>query len=145
MEKETIKKILDFIEKKENKLSSKSNKFINKIKFIERLESGVPFTKEELNIKGNLNLDGTQITYLPEGLKVKGWLNLYSCKDLISLPKGLKVGGFLDLRNCKSLTLLPKGLKVYDDLYISKSIREHYSDDEIREMIKPGFIKGEIF
>jgi hypothetical protein len=49
------------------------------------------------------------------------------------------------LRRCKNLKSLPKGLKVYDDLFISRSSMEHYSDDEIREMIKPGFIEGEIF
>ena len=120
MEKETIIKILDFIEKKENKLSSKSSKFINKIKFIERLESGIPFTKEELNIKGNLYLDETQITYLPEGLKVGGDLNLENCKNLTSLPEGLKVSGNLDLSN-SNITSLPKGLEVGGDLYLRNS------------------------
>jgi hypothetical protein len=122
MEKETIIKILDFIEKKENKLSSKSSKFINKIKFIERLESGIPFTKEELNIKGNLYLNGTDITSLPEGLKVGGDLRL----------DGLEIN------------LLPKGLEVGDDLFINNTPLTKYKQNKLKEMIYPGFIKGQI-
>ena len=41
-----------------------------------------------------------------------------------SLPKGLKVGGNLELTGI--------------------TLGEDYDDDELRQMIKPGFIKGEI-
>jgi predicted glycoside hydrolase/deacetylase ChbG (UPF0249 family) len=62
-----------------------------------------------------------------------------------SLPEGLKVGGYLNLSDCKKLTLLPKGLKVGSFLNITNSALTKYTDEEIREMIKPGFIKGEIY
>ena len=64
--------------------------------------------------------------------------------NITSLPKGLEVGGGLYLRDTK-ITLLPKGLKVYGKLYIEKSILRKYTDDQLRDMVKPGFINGEIF
>jgi len=134
MEKETLKNILDFLEEEDNKNKPLRWKLIN----------NEPLTDDELNIEGNLNLADTSITSLPEGLVVDGDLNL-SRTEIQSLPEGLEVKGELWLRRCKNLKLLPKGLKVYHDLYISMSSMEHYSDDEIREMIKPGFIKGEIY
>jgi len=134
MEKETINNIFEFIKKNNNKNKPLRWKLIN----------NEPLTDDELNIEGNLNLSDTSITSLPEGLVVDGDLNL-SRTEIQSLPEGLEVKGELWLRRCKNLKLLPKGLKVYHDLYISMSSMEHYSDDEIREMIKPGFIKGEIY
>jgi len=62
------------------------------------------------NGEGDLNLSGTKITSLPEGLKVGGYLNL-SYTKITSLPEGLKVGGFLELSDTK-ITSLPKDLKV---------------------------------
>jgi hypothetical protein len=134
MEKETINNIFEFIKKNDNKNKPLRWKLIN----------NEPLTEEELNVKGNLNLSDTSITSLPEGLVVDGDLNL-SRTEIESLPNDLIVEGELWLRRCKNLKSLPKGLKVYQDLYISMSSMEHYSDDEIREMIKPGYINGEIF
>jgi hypothetical protein len=71
----------------------------------------------------NLDLSQTNITSLPDGLQVGGRLNLENCTNLKSLPKGLEVGG---------------------DLYILDTKLQKYTDDELREMIKPGYIKGEI-
>ena len=45
---------------------------------------------------GDLDLSGTQIQSLPEGLTVGGWLDL-SGTQIQSLPEGLTVGGWLDL------------------------------------------------
>jgi hypothetical protein len=59
------------------------------------------------------------------------------------LPKGLQVGGTLDLRRTK-ITLLPKGLEVKGELIIKNTALLEYTDKELRDMIKPGFIKGEI-
>ena len=56
-------------------------------------------------------------------MEVSGELNLTDT-ELTSLPKGLKVGGNLDT----TYTPLAK-----------------YTYDELIEMIKPGFIKGEIY
>jgi hypothetical protein len=36
-------------------------------------------------------------------------------------------------------------LKVGGDIIIKRTLLEEYSDNQLREMIKPGFIKGEIF
>ena len=59
------------------------------------------------------------------------------------MPEGLKVGKWLSLSGSK-ITSLPKGLEVGDDLFISWTTLTKYTDDELRGMIKPGFIKGEI-
>jgi len=39
---------------------------------------------------------------------------------------------------------LPEGLKVRGDLHIKNTELTKYSDDELREIIQPGFIKGKI-
>ena len=65
------------------------------------------------------------------------------CRHLTSLPEGLKVGGILSL-NYSSVTSLPKGLEVGGDLEIEDTALTKYSDEELREMVKPGFIKGNI-
>ena len=153
MEKETLKSIMRFLEKEDNKSSIKW-KLLNK----------EPFTEEDLYVNGNLNLFGLKIKSLPEGLKVEGNLFLNDCKNLTSLPEGLKVGESLLLNNCTNLTLLPEGLQVGgyldlqessikslpegmevgENLYIRKTLLKNYSDEELREMIKPGFIGGKI-
>ena len=157
MVKETLKRIFDFLEEKENKLAEVKGTLRWKIAFNE------PLTKEDLDIKGGLFLQHSDIPYLPEGLKIGGNLNLsYTPKlkslpsdldikgdiylegsNIASLPEGLKVGGDLDLAYTK-ITSLPKGLKVGGDLYIENTELEGYIDDELREMIQPGFIKGKI-
>ena len=174
MEKETLKNIFNFIEKNDNIKTPLMVKFM----------SEMPLTKEELNVKGNLNLRFSKITSLPKGLKVKGNLDLsylkitslpeglsvggdfdlsntnitslpedldvggnlylYGCTNLTSLPEGLKVST-LQLEGCTSLTLLPKGLKVGGPLIIRYTPLKKLSDAELKEMIKPGFIKGKIY
>jgi hypothetical protein len=52
-------------------------------------------------------------------------------------------GGDLNLRGLE-IQSLPKGLKVLGVLYIFDTKLEEYSNEELREMIYPGFIKGEI-
>ena len=157
MVKETLKRIFDFLEEKENKLAKVKGTLRWKIAFNE------PLTKEDLDIKGGLFLQHSDIPYLPEGLKIGGNLNLsYTPKlktlpsdldvkgniylegsNIASLPEGLKVGGDLDLAYTK-ITSLPKGLEVGGDLYIENTELEGYIGEEIREMIYPGFIKGKI-
>ena len=177
MVKETLKRIFDFLEEKENKLAKVKGTLRWKIAFNE------PLTKEDLDIKGGLFLEHSDIPYLPEGLKIGGNLNLsYTPKlkslpsdldvkgdiyldssNIASLPEGLKVGGDLDLSDTQvellpkglqvggtldlirtKITSLPKGLKVNEDLILTKSALSNYTDDELREMIYPGFIKGKI-
>ena len=157
MEKETMKKIFDFLEKEENKMPQDKGSFKWKVIFNE-------LTYDELNINGNLELSYTKVTSLPEGLRVKGWVNLMGCLAIVSLPEGLEVGGDLILASCQYIFSLPKGLKVGGELHldgsslhslpkglevggylhINSTVLASKSDDELREMIKPGFIKGEI-
>ena len=107
-------------------------------------DSKIKSLPEDLEVKG-LDLSGTEITKLPKGLKVDCNLVLKQSK-IESLPEGLIVGNDLNLRNCKNLKSLPKGLKVGGDLYIyGTPLNEIEDNDEIREMIKPGFIKGNIY
>ena len=154
MEKETINNIFEFIKKNDNKNKPLRWKLIN----------NEPLTDDELNIEGNLNLTDSKITQLPKGLKVGDNLNLLgsiitslpeglevgdsldlSYSDIRTLPEGLEVGGSLWLIGCWLITSLPKGLHVGGDLYIFRTNFRNLSNDEIRDMIKPGFIGGEIY
>ena len=105
MENSTIKNIFNFLEETENK---------NK-PFVWKIMNNEPFTDDELHIKGDLDLEESNITSLPEGLKVDDNLNLSSCKYLKSLPDNLKVGGELNLEGT-NIKQLPKGLYVGDDI-----------------------------
>jgi len=133
MKIEQLKRIFDFLEEKGEHRAPVKWKLINNI----------PLTEEDLNVKGDLDLKYLDIKSLPEGLKIKGNLNLHST-NIEFLPEGLKVGGDLNLFRCQKLKSLPKGLEVGDFLYIRYTELEQYLDNELREMIKPGFIKGEI-
>ena len=154
MEKEALKRIFEFLEDKEGQNPPFMWKHMNDKSIAE----------EELNVKGDLNLWGRDIKSLPEGLKVGGFLNLVF-STIQTLPKGLEVGENLALSGCQQLTLLPerlkvggtlyvqyseisslpKGLEVNGALFISNTELEKYTDEELREMIKPGFIKGKIY
>jgi hypothetical protein len=134
MNEETLKRIFRFLEDKEQR--KKPLRF--------KLLDNEQLTKEDLIVKGNLYLGGTNITQLPEGLKVAYSLGLELCINLYSLPKGLKVGGWLDLEGSK-VSSLPEGLEVESRLFIENTpLAEKYTDEEIRDMIKPGFINGKI-
>ena len=153
MEKEALKRIFNFLEEKGENRAPLRWKILNNI----------PLTKEDLNVKGNLILRNTNITSLPEGLIVGYSLYIVNTKicslpeglivgdslimnntKISSLPKGLKVRFWLDLINTK-ITSLPEGLKVGGSLFIKQTALLEYTDEELREMIKPGFIKGKIF
>ena len=65
---------------------------------------------------GNLYLEGTAITALPDNLTVGG--NLYLRGTAITaLPENLTVGGYLDLRGT-AITALPDNLTVGGNLYL---------------------------
>ena len=134
MEKETLKNIFNFLEKNDNIKTPLMGKFM----------SEMSLTKEELNFKGNLDLDDSEIKTLPEDLQVNGFLSLAE-SDIESLPEGLSIGRSLNLSYCKEITSLPKGLEVGWNLNIRGTKLQKYTDDELREMIKPGFLKGEIY
>ena len=130
MEKEVIKRIFNFLEAKEEL----------KQPLVWKLKTNMPLTKEDLKINGDLQL--SNITSLPDGLEVKGTLYLDN-SSITSLPEGLKVGDDLSLYKTK-ITFLPKGLKVGRSLFIRNTPLEDYTNEELRDMIKPGFIKGDI-
>ena len=153
MKKEQLKRIFDFLEENENCNPP----------LLWKLRHDIPLREEELYIKGNLDLTHTNIKSLPKGLKVGGHLLLMGSKitslpegleivgaawfynsEIESLPKGLKVGSTLDLRRT-NITSLPKGLEVGDFLNIRGTQLQKYSDAELREMIKPGVIGGQIW
>ena len=71
--------------------------------------------------KGNLVLNGTPITSLPDNLTtVNGDLSLVST-EIVSLPDNLTVGGNLDLRYTKKIPSLPDNLTVIGDLKLTAS------------------------
>ena len=69
-----------------------------------------------IDVRGNLDLRGTQITSLPDNLSVKGYLNLRGT-NITSLPDNLNVGGCLYLEGTK-ITSLPDNLNVGGCLYL---------------------------
>ena len=134
MEKEALKRIFEFLEEKEE----------HKAPFIWKLINYIPLAEEDLNIEGDLDLHSwKKLTSLPKGLKVGGSLSLVFA-DIESLPEGLKVGDNLYLQRSK-ITSLPKGLEVKGELIIKNTALLEYTDEELRDMVKPGFIKGEIY
>jgi len=132
MENSTLKNIFKFLEDEGE----------HRAPFKWKLENNIPLSKEDLNVKGDLYLRDSKITSLPEGLKVRGNLNLGFSK-ITSLPEGLNVRGDLDIY-WTDITSLPKGLKIGGKLYIRETELTKLSDDELMEMIKPGFIDGDI-
>ncbi len=54
---------------------------------------------DQFVINGDLDLSGTKITHLPDGLRVDGSLTLCGCKEINELPNHIMVGGSLDLSN----------------------------------------------
>ena len=153
MKKETLNNIFSFLEKNEKR----------KTPFLWKWENNIPLTEDDLHIGGDLDLaqseietlpkglivnshlvlEESNIRSLPEGLEVGEDLILASCQYIFSLPKGLKVGGDLYLDG-SSVSSLPKGLEIGGYLHITSAVLASKSDDELREMIKPGFIRGKI-
>ena len=157
MEIETIKNILDFLEKEDNKKHKDKGTLRWKFMFNE------PLTKEDLIVRGDLDISGINIQHLPKGLKVignadfrfsslktfpeklfvEGDLN-FEWTSFKSLPGDLYVGRNLDL-SYSDVETLSKGLKVERDLHIVKTPLAKLSDEKIREIIEPdGFINGKI-
>ena len=154
MDNSTIKNIFKFLEDEGE----------HRTPFMWKWKNNIPLTEEDLNVESDLNFYRLEIKSLPKGLKIHGHLGLYKTNitslpkglevggdlnlndtKIKSLPKGLKVGGNLYLTYCGELTSLPEGLKVGGDLYIHATPLTKYLDDDLRQMVKPGFIKGIIY
>ena len=110
---------------------------------------------EELNVKGNLDLEDTSIDYLPDNLTVERNLILANT-SIQSLPDNLKVGRNLDLEytliqslpnnltvggslllSFSDIESLPNNLKVGSDLWLEDTpLAEKYTVEEIRSMIE---------
>jgi hypothetical protein len=124
MEIETLKKIIEFLEKEENR----PKPFAYKVKI------NHPFTEDELNFDGDLILTHSAITSLPEGLRVQGDLWLLG-SEINSLPEGLYVKGSLDVSHTY-IESLPDNLYVGDDLWFKYS--------NIGEIPKNLYVGGEL-
>ena len=106
--------------------------------------SGTPIRSlpQGLQVDGSLYLSGTPIESLPQGLRVGGSLYLRGTQ-IRSLPQGLRVRGFLDLRDTP-IRSLPQGLQVDGGLDLQNTpLSETYTEQEIRQMV-PG-VKGRIY
>lgn len=78
-------------------------------------EENVGFVSSPL-MAYDINLSGTEILSLPEGLWVGGSLNLSHTK-ITTLPKGMKVDGSLNLSHTE-ISSLPEDLQVDGSLYM---------------------------
>ncbi len=131
-----------------------------------KLEAPFSFVKSNVNaihswlnnnkiVEGDLNLQKSPLTNLPDGLSVKGGLYLRN-SQITSLPEGLSVEGYLDLEGThitslpgdlsvgKSLSLsytpitsLPEGLSVSGNLFLSGS--------QITSLPENLYVKGGLF
>ena len=135
--KPNLIKIFKFIEDKTGKKLNSKQSFRLKL-----FHDPSSMTKEELDIKGDLDLNSAQIKSLPNDLRVRGSLYLdYSKIKLLrndltvkgnlglsgskieSLPNDLTVGGYLDLENTP--------------------ISKKYTKEEIKKMVPK--VKGSIY
>lgn len=72
-----------------------------------------------LKVSGDLDLDGTDITSLPDDLEVEGTLRISDTKVAV-LPKGLSVGRHLIMSRA-NITSLPEGLVIAGDLFLNET------------------------
>ena len=146
MKKETLKNIFDFLKKEENRSTPIVWKIVN----------NEPIERDDLFVKGDIEMEYSKLESLPEGLHVNGDLNLFGseikslpkdlyvgenltlgyCNNITSLPEGLYVGGNLSIAKT-NISSLPKGLKVEGFLFIRYTPLVNFSDEELIKMIKP--------
>jgi hypothetical protein len=153
-----IKQFFEFLEKKENRKVPLTTKLLNPKDF--------KLSPEDLNVKGDLDLEDTSIDYLPDNLTVERNLILANT-SIQSLPDNFKVGRNLDLEytliqslpnnltvggslllSFSDIESLPNNLKVGEDLDLEDTpLAEKYPKNQIRSMIeeKGGYVKGNIF
>ena len=146
MDRNTIEKILNFLDANEGKKLPKSwFDSIEKLKLIKELENHPDDIK--YRYEGDLELSETNITKLPNDLYVVGSLNLWKCQELTKLPNYLYVGDHLNIEGT-NIEEIPNNLYVEFDLYIENTpLAKKYTNEEIYEMIKlrGGEIKWDIY
>jgi hypothetical protein len=137
---EVIEKMLNFFKEKEgHELPEAWFDLLKKLELIKELETHPDGT--QYRYEGDLNLDGTNITKLPNDLYVGGHLSLRGCSQLTKLPdklyvktilhivdsiieelpNDLYVGDNINLMKCKQLQELPNNLRVRGFLDLSDS------------------------
>ena len=125
-------------------IESKRKQYHVPLKLI--LINNLPLPKDDLNVKGNLDLSNTQIKSLPNNLKINGSLSAAD-SPMPELPDNLTVKRHIYISNTP-IKSLPNNLKVGKDLYLSNTpISKKYTKEEILKMIEDtgGSVGGEIY
>ena len=139
---ERDKKYIDIINKKIQQYIKNGGR--GNLNLEDTLISSLP--NNLLKIGGDLNLRSTQIASLPDNLRVNGYLDL-SYTPITLLPNNLKVNGNMELFRCK-IDSIPNNLQIENDLTIYDApLNKKYTPEEIRKMIedKGGYVKGDIY
>ena len=88
-----------------------------------------------INVEGSLDLEGTDITSLPNDLSVGGSLDLWKTK-ITSLPNNLSIGGSLNLSRTK-ITSLPDNLSVGRNIWLNKDKKDKiYVPEHLKEKVE---------
>lgn len=103
--------------------------------FLYKLINSLPLTKNELNVKGNLDLNFVNVPIsLPDNLTVDGNLDLYQ-STIKKLPDNLTVSNTLDIR-FTYIDEIPKNLIVGNLYLYDTPLTQKYSRTQIRNIIK---------
>jgi hypothetical protein len=144
MEKETIKRIMDYLKSEEDKLSLKwillhdiesmPEKYFHKgtLELPGELITKLP---KILEVTEQLDLSYSTVTELPEKLIVGDDLYLYDCRDLKSLPDNLYVGGTLYMQRT-SIKEFPIGMEVKNSIWLKGSPLGRYTVKEIKAQLE---------
>lgn len=125
MEKEALKRILEFLGEKDNKKTPLRWKLINDFDSI---------NDDDLFYDDNFDLFNVRVERLPKNLHVVGNLDLRATK-IKTLPDNLTVDGDLHL-TALEIDLVPKNLKANSMFAKYTTLSEKYSYKEIKDMIK---------
>jgi len=125
MEKETLKRIFEFLEENDNKRIPLKWKLLNDFDSID---------DKDLFYDDNFDLYGVKIERLPDNFSVKGYLDLRLTK-IKTLPDNLTIYGDLHL-TALDIDSVPKNLKAHSMYAKHTTLSEKYSYKEITDMIK---------
>ena len=125
MDNTKLKKIFEFLEKKEGKKTSLKWKIINDFDSI---------NEDDLVFEGNLDLFQSSAVKLPNNLTVIGYLDI-RVTDVKELPDNLTVHGDLFITGLE-IDSIPNNLKAYSLNAKGTTLSKKYSYKEIANMIK---------